>query len=379
MKEKKVIMGQKELREKVLSTDLCTNCGACVNLCPYFSAYKDQTIIMDQCDREEGRCFAFCPRTFTDLEALRQLLFGPADLTPELGSLKGFYMTRAADEGVRQSAQHGGTVTTLMALAMQEGIIDTAVMAEDQGEFLPKGVFVRDPAELAGHAKSKFVVSPTVATFHEVAKGDAEKIGVVATPCQALAFAKMRAKPVPEKESNIDKLRLVVGLFCGWAFSWKKLKHLLEQKIEDEPIIGLDIPPSKYHSMEVHTGNGIVEISLDEVLPCVKEACKHCFDMTAEFSDISVGSARLPEGWEVARSWNQVIVRSEIGQDLVQLARTRGLLEFRDMPEGNLERLKKASINKKKFALEKLADKSGKPEDLLYLDCHDPVLRSLLA
>ena len=99
MEEKKLIMGQKELREKVLSTDLCTNCGACVNICPYFAAYKDRTIIMDQCDREEGRCFAFCPRTFTDLEALRQLLFGPADLTPELGSLKGFYMTRSADDG----------------------------------------------------------------------------------------------------------------------------------------------------------------------------------------------------------------------------------------------------------------------------------------
>lgn len=377
MEEKKVVMGQKELREKVLSEELCTNCGACINLCPYFASYKDQTIIMDQCDREEGRCYAFCPRTFTDLEALRQLLFEPADLTPELGSLKGFYMTRAADEGVRRSAQHGGTVTTLMALAMQEGIIDTAVMAEDPGEFLPNGVMVRDPAELVGHAKSKFVVSPTIATFHEVAMGDAEKIGVVATPCQALALAKMRAKPILKKESNIDKLRLVVGLFCGWAFSWKKLKHLLEQKIKDEKIIGLDIPPSKYHSMEVHTGNGIVEISLDEVLPCVKEACNHCFDMTAEFSDISVGSARLPEGWEVARSWNQVIVRSEIGQDLVQLARTRGLLEFRDMPEGNLEKLKEASMNKKRFAVEKLADKSGKAEDLLYLDCHDPVLCSL--
>jgi coenzyme F420 hydrogenase subunit beta len=379
MEEKKVIMGQKELRDEVLSTGLCTNCGACVNLCPYFASYKDQTIIMDQCDREEGRCYAFCPRTFTDLEALRRLLFGPTNLTPELGSIKGFYMTRAADEGVRQSAQHGGTVTTLMALAMEEGIIDTAAMAEDHGEFLPHGVMVRDPAGLVARAKSKFVVSPTVATFHEIAKGDSEKIGVVATPCQALALAKMRAKPFPEKESNIGKLRLIVGLFCGWAFSWQKLKHLLEQKIKDKPIVGLDIPPSKYHYMEVHTGNGIVEISLDEVLPCVREACNSCFDMTAEFSDVSVGAARCPEGWEVARSWNQVIVRSEIGQELLQLARTRGLLEFRDMPEGNLERLKKASMNKKRFALENLTEKSGKLEDLLYLDCQDPILRMLLA
>ena len=65
-------MGQKELREKVLDTGLCTDCGACVNLCPYAASYRDHTIFIDPCDREEGRCYAFCPRTPTDLQALRR-------------------------------------------------------------------------------------------------------------------------------------------------------------------------------------------------------------------------------------------------------------------------------------------------------------------
>jgi coenzyme F420 hydrogenase subunit beta len=78
--------------------------------------------------------------------------------------------------------------------------------------------------------------------------------------------------------------------------------------------------------------------------------------MTAEFSDLSVGSARLPEGWQEARSWNQVIVRTERGMDLLETARSRGVLEFRDVPEGNLERLKAASMGKKQAA----AEASGK-------------------
>ena len=111
---------------------------------------------------------------------------------------------------------------------------------------------------------------------------------------------------------------------------------------------------SKYHSLDVFTKDGgKVTIPLDEVQKCVRPACHLCSDMTAEFSDISVGSARLPEGWEEARSWNQVIVRTEAGQKLMALAKNKGVLEFREVPEGNLERLKKASLNKKKAGAEK--------------------------
>jgi coenzyme F420 hydrogenase subunit beta len=376
MELNKKIMGQKELQKKVIETGLCTNCGACVNLCPYAVSYKDQTIILDPCGREEGRCYAFCPRTPIDLEALRRR-YDPRDLTPEVGALKGFYLTRAADPEVRKSSQHGGTVTTLISLALEEGLIDTAVLAEEGEGFLPQGVAVQRVSEVKKKGKSRFVVSPNLAAFHRAAKGSAGKIGVVATPCQALALAKMRLKPYPSKDSNIDKLRLVIGLFCGWALSWRELKALLEKRFGKDSILGLDIPPSKHNSMEIHTPEGIVEISLDEVTPFVRKSCQYCWDMTAEFSDLSVGSARVPEGWEVARGWNQVIVRTTAGQDLLDRARSRGLLEFREMPEGNLERLKKASQNKKRTALRNLGQLSGNTQDLLYLDAKDPVFRTL--
>lgn len=344
------LCGQKELKEKVLDAGLCTNCGACVNLCPYIATYKDQTILLDRCDKDEGRCYAYCPRTPTDLNVIEQKLFDPKDLTPELGPFKRIYMTRSADQQLRHLAQHGGTVTALIMLALMEGIIDVAIVAQDHGDFLPHGVVVRNPDEVIKYGKSKFVVSPILETFNTISRGEPAKIGVVATPCQALALAKMRLKPFLKDDNTIDQLRLVVGVFCGWALSWDKLKSLLQKKkIDEKSVIALDIPPSKYHSMEVHTVNGIIEISLDEVLPCIREACRSCHDMTAEFADISVGSARLPEGWKVAKSWNQVITRTELGSKLIQLAKDRALLEFRDVPEGNLEKLKKASMNKKRL------------------------------
>jgi coenzyme F420 hydrogenase subunit beta len=121
----------------------------------------------------------------------------------------------------------------------------------------------------------------------------------------------------------------------------------------------MDIPPSRYHTLEVYTQEETIRIPLDEITPCVRESCRSCGDMTAEFSDLSVGSARLPEGWETARGWNQVVVRTELGRDLLELARRRGVLEFRDPPVGNLEKLKAASLNKKRAAERRSSIETG--------------------
>ena len=342
--------GQKELEEMVLKTGLCTGCGACVNLCPYQTSYRDRTVTLHSCDLTRGRCYDFCPRTPADLGALQRKLYDGIEITPELGAMRGFFITRATDTAIRRQSQHGGTVTALITLALREGLIDAAVLAGEGEGLLPRGITVSDPEAAGRLGKSRFVVSPTVAEFNRAIRTECRRIGVVATPCQALALAKMRTQNVTTTEGGIEKLRLVIGLFCGWAVSWRDLTAVLKEKTDLAAVTGMDIPPSRYHTLEVYTQDETIRISLDEINPCVRESCRSCGDMTAEFSDLSVGSARLPEGWETARRWNQVVVRTEIGRDLLELARRRGVLEFKEVPAGNLEKLKVASLNKKRAA-----------------------------
>ena len=83
-------------------------------------------------------------------------------------------MTRAADKAVRDAAQHGGTVSTLMALALAEGIIDAAVLADQKENLLSESTAVSDSNSISARGKSKFVVSPTVAAFNEAAKGPSQ-------------------------------------------------------------------------------------------------------------------------------------------------------------------------------------------------------------
>jgi coenzyme F420 hydrogenase subunit beta len=363
--------GQAGLKKILRDQSLCTNCTACVNLCPYMDHHQDHTVTLHNCDQPSGRCFQYCPRTPTDLKALQQNLFEAVDITPEIGAFKGLYMTRATDEKIRENAQHGGTATALMTLALEEGFIDEAILAGKGNQFLADSNCVKTSDDISSNAGSQFVTAPTVATFNKVSAGDSQKIGIVATPCQSLALAKMKVNAPQTDRERVDKLKLVISLFCGWALDWKKMTALLKNKIGNVKILGIDIPPSKHACMEVYTDSGTLEIPIDEVNECVRDNCKYCFDMTGEFSDISVGSARSSEGWAIDKKWNQVIVRTQLGQTLMNLAREHRVLEFKKVPPENLEKLKKASMNKKRQCINALIEKSGSQDDLIYLDIGD--------
>ncbi len=367
--------GQQGINTKVLKQGLCTGCAACVDLCPSTEYYKDNIILLHECDLVRGRCYDYCPRTPTDFEALRRALFDPRDMIPELGAFKGLYMTRAADKAVRTGAQHGGTVTALVQLALGEGLIDEAVLSDHDEQFLSTAQAVVDGDGVFGSAGSKFVVSPTVSAFTRSSQINPGKIGVVATPCQALALAKMKVNPALEDEIRMEKLGLVIGLFCGWALDWRRLQNLLQEKVGDTWIAGIDILPSKHACMEVYTEDKTIKVPIQEVTTCVRENCSYCFDMTCEFSDISVGSARSSEGWDVDKGWNQVIVRTALGEKLIARAREKGVLEFKEIQDTNIEKLKKASVGKKRACLLNLAKKTGSRDDLVYIDPEDPVVQ----
>jgi coenzyme F420 hydrogenase subunit beta len=364
------------LKKYVLDEGLCTGCGACVGLCPYQVIYHDRTVQLHSCDLEDGKCYAFCPRTATDLTTLRKLLFEQEDLTPEIGAVKGYYFSQAVDPELRAVAQHGATVTALMQLALAEGLIDSGIISSRNQEFMQNGVIINDREALLKNAGSKFTVSPTIAAFNQLVTEDKGKVGVVATPCQALALAKM--KLVKEDNPKIDQLKLVIGLYCAWTLSAEKYtKLLIEKNIDLESITKMDIPAGK-NILEIFINNGTKSIPFDEVQGCIRESCQYCMDSTAEYADVSVGSARFAGSWEEVRQWNQLIVRTAKGMELVELAVKRGILEVREATVESLKELKDAAVRKKKEALKNIIQKSGSIKNLLYLNSRDPVVRRYL-
>ncbi len=373
------IKGPSDLEKEVLKNKLCAVCGACMGICPYFGTFQGRVVMMDSCKLTQGRCYAFCPRTGTDTEKLRLKFFDQNDFAPEIGPFRGLYITRASDKKIRAKSQHGGSVTALVELAMKEGFIDAAILTCSESSLNPEGMIVSKAEDVRRCAGSSFQIPPSLGILNQALKENKfKKIGVVGTPCKTLAVYKMKNKPLADNDHHADNIAMVFGLFCGWGIDWKGLEKVIKNKTSIDKIKHMDVLPSKYQVMEVETKKGRVEIPLEEILPIVKESCRYCTDMTAEFSDLSIGGARSSKGWDYDRGWNQVIVRTRKGEELLELARKKGVLEFRDVESENLDKLKKASKNKKKNAIQNIRGKTGDVNNLLYINPEDATLKDLL-
>ena len=339
------VLGSGELVTGVIDAGLCIGCGACVSLCPYLKSHAGKTALLFPCTREQGRCFAYCPKIEVDLDAASHAVFGQPYTTRPLGR---FLEVKAARAGIAMKGgtfQAGGTVSAIITYALKEKLIDAAVLTGREGvRAVPR--IVTSPASVVDSATSSYAAAPTLSAFNQAVKEGYRRIGVVATPCQTLALAQMRANPMNE-ENFTDPTGLVTGIFCTWALDYRRFRNLLRGRVDESAIVKMDIPPPPAEKMELYTKQGTVAIPLAEVRAQVPDACGYCFDMTAEFADVSVG---VHEGRSDS---NTLIIRTGRGKAAVEAAVRAGFLEVSDMPPESLEHLTEAAGNKKRRALDR--------------------------
>jgi coenzyme F420 hydrogenase subunit beta len=327
--------GPQRLAAEVLATDQCCGCGACVGLCPYFTSFRGRTINLDPCDKQEGRCYLFCPRTELDLESLSQKRLGVPYGTDAIGTYRDIYAARAARPGKYQA---GGTVTSLIEFLFDEQMIDAAALTTTD-KMLPVAELVTDKAGVRRASGSKYSVAPTLSALNQAVKQGYKRVAVVGTPCQVTAAAKMTARDGVEKNPG-DAISFVVGLFCTWGLDYRKLFEYLSVRVDIGGIIGFDIPPPPAELFVVETEQGRVTFPLDQIRPFVRESCRSCIDMTSEFADISVG-----------------VLEDNPAENLVKKAVDKGAIAVKKVPEGKLSHLKESALTKKKRALKNLSEK----------------------
>ena len=340
--------GSRELLENVIRQNLCIGCGACQELCPYFRSYRGKTAMLFPCTQPEGRCFAYCPKADADLDILSTAFFGKPYGADALGAYQAVVMARAGDRAAKAPFQSGGAVSALMQSALDAGRIDAAILTAKEG-ISPLPFIATTEDEIRACASSKYTASPTLAALHRAAQKGWNKIGVVATPCQTLAVAKMRHTASAQLDLS-KAVALVVGLFCTWSLDFRSFEAFLSERIDIGSIRKIDIPPPPAEVLEVFTHEGKREFSLKEIRALVPEACSYCHDMTSEFADISVG---VVEG---NPDWNTVIIRTDRGRQIVEEARDKGWLVLEELPGQNLDHLRWAAGNKKRRGLSKGKD-----------------------
>ncbi|MGI6413993.1 MAG: Coenzyme F420 hydrogenase/dehydrogenase, beta subunit C-terminal domain [Syntrophomonadaceae bacterium] len=353
--------GGLELKKEVIKTSSCSLCGACLDWCPYIKNLEDHLVIPFECQQQDGRCYSVCPRTFTDWEAIQSTLFKDMPAL-EIGPVESIYMAKrgAAIEG----QQNGGTVTTLLRIALQQQADTAAIVTGYSNSAIPVPVLVDDVAELNNSMGSRFLSAPSLKKLVEARQRGVKRLITVGRPCQIQALRKAQYK-YPEA---LPEEVIAVGLFCMWSLNWSFLRDF-NTEYPGHTIQRIEIPQ---HGVEIHTDQGTIEVPNDKIRAYIRKGCHYCLDMTSELADISVGA------YEIQPEWNTVIVRTAMGRDLLAAASQEELL-LKQYPEEELERLKKASYNKKKrnlMVIKEAVDNQGlKP----FIDLSQERYQQLLA
>ncbi len=333
--------GQRSLISKVFEQGMCVKCGACVGLCPHFSYWDGEVVVLDRCTADTWRCLQYCPRAeFPGTEP------APKERAKEgsLGPIREVQAARSSQKEVSDYGQYGGVVSTLLIRALEKGFIRAAIVTDAGSDGMsPAGRVVRSTDEIVACSGSRYVSAGALAALNGMLREGDEAVGVVGLPCQMEALARM-GRSQPDGRERMERVKIKIGLFCTWALDARSLRSFLAERQIAGRVKKYDIPPPPAETFMVLTETGWTRIPLEDIRGLVQKGCRLCGDMTGEWADISVG---VVEG---RSHWNTVIIRTEAGADLFREAIVRGDLEIEEVSEKNWEHLKEASANKKRRA-----------------------------
>ncbi len=350
IEENDSLISYKVLKRKIIDSGLCTMCGACEAACPIEALHiKDDTVkrqyncgeLLDLCPI----CYAVCPQSEAFLiRSLKAVSDAPLK-SGAIGYYRKIFLAQAADAKRREQCKGSGVVTALIAYGVENNIFDSAIVSvedsDDSNKTKPMVAVV--PDDVFSASGSKFFPSAVLSAYGTAVWGYGKtRICVVGVPCHVLALRKLAAW----QHKISQELKVVIGLFCFGTFSLKPLQEYITKTY--------DIKPSEIKQMRlgkdliVQTKKGPITIPFEVAQEKVLPSCQTCADFTAEFADISVGSAFPLANWSV------VIIRTKIGEELFCEAAEKGIINVHSIEAEPkvFERIIQPAIKKRTKALE---------------------------
>ncbi len=272
-----------------------------------------------------------------------------------LGTYKQIVQARSTDKQIQKISQDGGIATGLLCYALDEKLIDGAVVAGPSDEmWKPIPTVAMSSDEILAAAGTKYTICPNLWMLKEaVRQYGLEKAGIVTIPCQTMGLRKMQSYPIGVR-FLADKIALDIGIFCTENFSFESLRTFISAKagVDFELVEKMDIGKGKFW---VHTADDLISFPIKETHGYEQNGCKVCLDLVSELSDVSTGSIGAPDGWSTVMS------RTDAGETIFSKAVDAGLIETKPMDEGKfgLEMLTKLAKSKKEKAMKVIDDRKA--------------------
>ncbi|MFX1310887.1 MAG: Coenzyme F420 hydrogenase/dehydrogenase, beta subunit C-terminal domain, partial [Promethearchaeota archaeon] len=337
----KVKKGWQELYEEVIQTGKCVYCGACGAFCANIRFDREKEVPiedgsckdMNTCRDGYGLCYNLCPKTETDLIPLSLLdkwVFGVKSerILGHYIDIKSAILTEKAIEKLSSNA---GPLTGLLYVGMENGLIDAAIITDKDSDFKPFPIIAESLKDLLKGVGYKPSQSPTISLVGEAINKEHTDIAVVGTPCQIQALRKLQTHPTFDYEAY-DLVSLAIGTFCTGTYYNKILTEIfLKNGIKNNDIESIDTDKSNF-TLKVRTNSVVKEIPLNYLYDnAIRKACFSCSDYSASFADISVGNFGSESGWDT------VIIRTERGKQIFDLAIEQGIIITKPLDKDNEE------------------------------------------
>ena len=343
-KENEIFPNALIIREK----KLCCGCGLCVSICPMNAiSYSEGTFeIDDDLCIDCGLCYACCPRTFFPMVLKRSHENNDSNIKflEQFNYYQEICSAQTTDNRIRNVAQDGGIVTTLLKMGFQQNLIDGALAVGLADEPLkPHPLFIENEEDLLTTAGTKYTNAPMLKILHDLRY--CNRLAVVGTPCIMEALKKITFYPL--NKPFYDNIVLKIGLLCMESFDYKKIVELLNNEFQRSPenIKKMNINKGQFI---IYDKNGsMYEVPIKKIKKYGRFGCFFCDDLTSEQADISVGSIGSDLGWST------VIIRTERGAKFFQKALELNLIETRDMEEGSKSFNSLSTIAKSKLKMYK--------------------------
>ena len=267
-----------------------------------------------------------------------------------LGNYKEALSARSTEKRIQDVSQDGGIVSALLCYALDEGIIEGAVVAgTPDDDWRPVPTVVTSSDEVIAAAGTKYSMSPTLSALKEATRQyGLEKVGVVTTPCQTQGLRKAQAYPFTRFVT--EKIKLIIGIYCMENFPMASLDTFATAKLGTslDNTEKMDIGKGKFWLTENGEEKGL---ALKETHGYEQAGCNICQDYVAEWADVSTGSVGSPDGWST------VLTRTDDGDNVFKAAVSAGLIETKPMDDvkPGLPLLEKLAQGKK--------DKNGKERE----------------
>jgi coenzyme F420 hydrogenase subunit beta len=354
----------------IINEGLCLGCGTCAGVCPTdaISMHMSKGLFVPEINQEKCNncqlCVRSCPGYSVDFEALGAKIFGEEPNSKTIGNWIQCYVGHSTNEQLRHYSTSGGMITQLLIFALNNDIIDGAVVTRmnKNNPLEPESFIARTAEEIIEASKSKYCPVETNSCLKQILKEEG-RFAVVGLPCHihGVRKAEMLFKKLKKR------IVLHVGLLCSHTVDFSGTSFLLEKlRIQKGNVSRIAYRGNGWPgTMSIETKNGA---KMD--LPLFGDwnaywstfssffftpmRCTLCPDQAAELADISLGDAWLPELKGEKDGASIIVSRTNEGESLLNKAHAAKVISIKRV---GVEKVEQSQFINLKLKKEDLPDR----------------------